>query len=367
MNTRNQKENPFFTIKSPEEYRQLAIALSYARGRLSDKVKAEKLERYKLIKGSITEQLIKREALRQIAEFDNFLNKDILNELLENNEAVEQQQINMNVAQIAPINGNPPPPPPPAPPVQVEEPAPPVQEEEPAPVQEEEPAPPVQEEGVEGERKEGDDEEPAPKVNIKFKIKKPAEEGVGERKEGEEGQELEPIVIRFNNRVLEGTRAIKKDLAEQRKYAKNAKSESIKKRISNYKQLKNKNGLSAGAEQFLDKNIVILENVLKLRLEGQPRTNPELMSFIQSKGFKKYVTADVLNKEDSKMIYEMIMDGATRPQVRKAINSVYTKNTGKLPGRVKQGFGLEKTNKIQLMVGSAMAGNNNKKLLRKIR
>ena len=367
MNTRNQKENPFFTIKSPEEYRQLAIALSYARGRLSDKVKAEKLERYKLIKGSITEQLIKREALRQIAEFDNFLNKDILNELLENNEAVEQQQINMNVAQIAPINGNPPPPPPPAPPVQVEEPAPPVQEEEPAPVQEEEPAPPVQEEGVEGERKEGDDEEPAPKVNIKFKIKKPAEEGVDERKEGEEGQELEPIVIRFNNKALEGTRAINKDLAEQRKYAKNAISESIKKRISNYKQLKNKNGLSAGAEQFLDKNIVILENVLKLRLEGQPRTNPELMSFIQSKGFKKYVTADVLNKEDSKMIYEMIMDGATRPQVRKAINSVYTKNTGKLPGRVKQGFGLEKTNKIQLMVGSAMAGNNNKKLLRKIR
>ena len=369
MNTRNQKENPFFTIKSPEEYRQLAIALSYARGRLSDKVKAEKLERYKLIKGSITEQLIKREALRQIAEFDNFLNKDILNELLENNEAVEQQQVNANVVEIAPVNGYvpPPPPPPPAPPVQEEEPAP-VQEEEPAPVQEEEPAPPVQEEGVEGERKEGDDEEPAPKVNVKFKIKKPVqEEGVDERKEGEEEQELEPIVIKFNNLVLEGNRAIQKKLAEQRKYAKNAKSESIKKRISNYKQLKNKNGLSAGAEQFLDKNIVILENVLKLRLDGDPLTNPELISFIRSKGFELYVNAQVLKKPDSKIIYEMIMEGATRPEVREAINLVYTRKTGKKPKTRFKGFGLEKTNKIQLMVGSAMAGNNNKKLLRKIR
>jgi len=361
MNTRNQKENPFFTIKSPEEYQQLAIALSYARGRLSDKVKAEKLERYKLLKGSITEQLIKREALRQIAEYDNFLDKNVLNELLQNNEAQEQQQVNANVIEIAPVNGNfQPPPPPPAPPVQVEEPVP-VQVEEPAPVQEEE--------GVGGERKEGDDEEPAPKVNVKFKIKKPVqEEGVDERKEGDdEEQELEPIVIKFNNRVLEGASAIKKDLAEQKKYAKNAKSESIEKRISNFRQFKNKNGLSAGAEQFIDKNIVILENVLKLRLDGDPLTNPELISFIKSKGYELYVNAQVLKKEDSQIIYDMIMDGATRAEVRKAINSVYTKKTGRLPGRVKKGWGLEKTNKIQLMIGSAMAGNNNKKLLRKIR
>lgn len=371
MNTRNKKENPFFTIKSPEEYQQLAIALSYARGRLSDKVKAEKLERYKLIKGSITEQLIKREALRQIAEFDNFLNKDVLNELLQNNEAQEQQQVNANVVEIAPVNGNiPPPPPPPAPPAPPVEVGPaPVQEEEPAPVQEEEP--PGQ--GVGGERKEGDDEEPEPKINIKFKVKKepvqeePLEEGVGERKDGEEEQELEPIVIRFNNQVLEGARVIKKKLAEQRKYAKNAKSESIEKRISNLQQLKNKNGLSAGAEQFIDKNIVILENVLRLRLDGQPRTNPQLISFIKSKGYELYVNARYLKTEDSQVIYEMIMDGATRGEVRKAINSAYTKKTGREPGIVKEGFGLEKTNKIQLMIGSAMAGNNNKKLLRKIR
>ena len=348
MNTRNQKENPFFTIKSPEEYRQLSVALSYARGRLSDKIKAEKLERYKLIKGSITEQLIKREALRQIAEFDNFLNKDVLNELLQNNEAQEQQQVNQNIAEIVPVGGIVIPPAPveveaPAP-VEVEAPAP-VEEEAPAPVEEEPPAPVQEEEppgeGVGGERKEGDvDEEPAP--------------------------ELEPIVIRFNNLVLQGNRAMEKELDKQTKFAINSLDDSIKKRLSALKNIKNKEGLSAGAEQFIDKNIVILENGLKKRM-GEPRTNPELMSFINNAGFKLYVNANILTLKDSKMIYEMIMDGATDKEVRKAINSVYTKKTGKEPKTRFKGKGLEKTDKIQLMIGSAMAGNNNKKLLRKIR
>ena len=195
----------------------------------------------------------------------------------------------------------------------------------------------------------------------------PLEEGEEERKKGDdEEQELEPIVIRFNNMVLQDNRVLKQELDKQKKYAINSLTDNIRKRLSYLKDLKNKDGLSAGAEQFIDKNIVILENGLTKRL-NPPTTNSQLLSFIKSKGFELYVNTQYFKKKDSKPIYEMIMDGATRAEVRKAINSVYTKKTGREPGIVKKGFGLEKTDKIQLMVGSAMAGNNNKKLLRKIR
>jgi hypothetical protein len=361
MNSKKLVENPFFTIKSPEEYRQLSVALSYARGRLSDKIKAEKLERYKLIKGTITEQLIKREALRQLAEFDNFLSKNVLDELLENNEAQEQQQINANVVEIAPVGGIVIPPAPvevePPAPVEVEAPAQ-VQEEPPAPVEEEEP--PAQ----------AEEEAPAPrKPKIIFKKKQvEVEEEKAPAPVEEEELELEPIVIIFNDKVLEGTRAKKREFDKQKKFAKNSLDESIEKRLSTLKNIKNKIGLSAGAEQFIDKNIVILENELKYRAENAPRTNPELLSKIQKAGFKVYVNAGELKLADSRLIYDMIMDEANRTEVRKAINDAYTRNTGKLPkGKITKGFGLEKTNKIKLMIGSAMAGNNNKNLLRKIR
>src|SRR6056300_370397 len=99
------KENEFYTLRTPAEYQQLSIALSYARNKLTDQIKEVKVSNYKRIKSSITEQMIKREALRQLAEMDSFINKDVLGNLF-NNEIEEQAEADANAGEInAPLAG----------------------------------------------------------------------------------------------------------------------------------------------------------------------------------------------------------------------------------------------------------------------
>ena len=73
MSSKLMKLNPYFVDRSPEAYAQLAIALSYATEKLNERIKQEKIMNYKTIKSQITDQLIKREALKQIAEMDSFI------------------------------------------------------------------------------------------------------------------------------------------------------------------------------------------------------------------------------------------------------------------------------------------------------
>jgi len=83
--------NPYFVDRTPEQYAQLAIALSYATEKLNEKIRQEKIMNYKTIKSQITDQLIKREALKQIAEMDSFILKKDLNNLF--NQQIADNQV----------------------------------------------------------------------------------------------------------------------------------------------------------------------------------------------------------------------------------------------------------------------------------
>lgn len=91
MSSKIMQPNPYFVDRSPEAYAQLAIALSYATEKLNEKIRQEKIMNYKTIKSQITDQLIKREALKQIAEMDSFILKKDLNNLF--NQQIADNQV----------------------------------------------------------------------------------------------------------------------------------------------------------------------------------------------------------------------------------------------------------------------------------
>ena len=100
-----QKPNDFYVLKTPAEYQQLSIALSFARSKLTDQIKEVKVGDYKRIKSSITEQMIKREALRQLSEMDSYIQKGVLLNLF-NKELELQAEADANAGEInAPIQG----------------------------------------------------------------------------------------------------------------------------------------------------------------------------------------------------------------------------------------------------------------------
>ena len=91
MSSKLMQPNPYFVDRTPEQYAQLAIALSYATEKLNEKIRQEKIMNYKTIKSQITDQLIKREALKQIAEMDSFILKKDLNNLF--NQQIADNQV----------------------------------------------------------------------------------------------------------------------------------------------------------------------------------------------------------------------------------------------------------------------------------
>ena len=310
MNSKKLVENPFFTIKSPEEYNQLAIALSYARNRLNDKVKSEKLERYKQIKGTITEQLIKREALRQLAEFDNFLDKKVLNELLQNNEAVVQNQVQANVAEIAPINGIP------VAPIEAPVAPAPVAPPVPPPVELPDPpaAAPVEEEPVAAAAA----EEPLA--------------AAARRVEEEEGEPT-PFVKSFNARVERG--AVLPDVST---FSQDRLKSTLKK-IRSFFDMK---GLTQASLDYIRQLELNLMAAIEEPVPGDKPKKPK-----KPKRPKKPPTDPPPTTPKP--------PAGPPPATRRPRT-----------GRPKTGSGLKKTNKINLMIGSAVAGNNNKAMLRKI-
>ena len=99
MSSKLMPPNPYFIDRSPEAYAQLAIALSYATEKLNEKIKQEKIMNYKTIKSQITDQLIKREALKQIAEMDSFILKKDLNNLF-NQQLADNQVVSDGLNEI---------------------------------------------------------------------------------------------------------------------------------------------------------------------------------------------------------------------------------------------------------------------------
>ena len=95
-------ENKYFELYTPNELMELSIALSYARQKLNDQILMNKTTDYRVLERSVKEQMIKRQALQQLAEMPNsFISKKIIKNLFNEPDAVEQQA----EADLAEING----------------------------------------------------------------------------------------------------------------------------------------------------------------------------------------------------------------------------------------------------------------------
>lgn len=95
-------ENKYFELYTPQELMELSIALSYARQKLNDQILMNKTTDYRVLQRSVKEQMIKRQALQQLAEMpDSFISKKIIKNLFNEPDAVEQQA----EADLGEING----------------------------------------------------------------------------------------------------------------------------------------------------------------------------------------------------------------------------------------------------------------------
>ena len=95
-------ENKYFELYTPQQLMELSIALSYARQKLNDQILMNKTTDYRVLQKSVKEQMIKRQALQQLAEMpDSFISKKIIKNLFNEPDAAEQQA----EADLAEING----------------------------------------------------------------------------------------------------------------------------------------------------------------------------------------------------------------------------------------------------------------------
>jgi len=95
-------ENKYFELYTPQELMELSIALSYARQKLNDQILMNKTTDYRVLQRSVKEQMIKRQALQQLSEMpESFISKKIIKNLFNEPDAAEQQA----EADLAEING----------------------------------------------------------------------------------------------------------------------------------------------------------------------------------------------------------------------------------------------------------------------
>jgi hypothetical protein len=91
--------NKYFEEYTPEEYKQLAVALTLANAKLSDMYMLKQHSDFQILQSRITEQVNKAEALRQIKENELTLNPKVISYLF-NSPAQEQQQAQQQLQQI---------------------------------------------------------------------------------------------------------------------------------------------------------------------------------------------------------------------------------------------------------------------------
>jgi hypothetical protein len=118
MNKEILKPNAFFVDKDPEEYRQLSIALSYAGNRLNQLIMKKQVADYRQQNLVMKQELRKRKVIKDLSDFDSFIPKAVRDELVNNdiwNTAGQTQQIIQGVAPavqapVAPVARQPVPP-----------------------------------------------------------------------------------------------------------------------------------------------------------------------------------------------------------------------------------------------------------------
>jgi len=335
-------ENKYFELYTPQELMELSIALSYARQKLNDQILMNKTTDYRVLQRSVKEQMIKRQALQQLAEMPNsFISKKIIKNLFNEPDAVEQQA----EADLAEINGV----------------------------------------GGLG----GVADTPADGESKSSTFNEDAGDDAGDG----DGEDIDPEVERIQSKINILENVPKEKLRDQldkipdlaNKYT----DTQLEKRIQDIKELLiYKDVMSDDVFLFLDRSLMLIENTRdnrraskeevkigdelkeqpikpKKKLKPKPPTKPP-----PTKPFKPPMPS----KEGQQAISNMRIKGPpvrppgrpskplTESQKQTVVNLRLNKSiTG-------QGYGAytKPTKKYNLMRGSAMAGNNNKQLLKQI-
>jgi len=301
------KENEFYTLRTPAEYQQLSIALSYARNKLTDQIKEVKVSNYKRIKSSITEQMIKREALRQLAEMDSFINKDVLGNLF-NNEIEEQAEADANAGEInAPLAG-----------------------------------------GAEGAAQIEEGEEGR------------EEEEEGEEEEEEEEEDDDELILMLEEMNLKSVDELEEDFDEFYDEVVDMDIDEAQEQLNGYEILKSFIQSPELRSMYDDKvkdHIDDIINLLQTRIREIRREE---------------IAVSKEGKEEEPSVSKEVVKGVSWEDAPKVITGEKTKTTKKIKvKKTGKGYGAYRKpavrysiNKLNLMTASALAGNNNKELLK---
>jgi len=370
MNREILKPNAFFVDKDPEEYRQLSIALSYAGNRLNQLIMKKQVADYRQQNLVMKQELQKRKVLKDLSDFESFIPKAIRDELVNNdiwNTAGETAQI---VQGVAPA----------------------VQAPAVAPVARQ-PAPPLPQEEAEVEAEEEEEEE------------------AEEEAEAEEAEPLLPQVVSVNKMTedIEKVEAIIRNVEDT---IGGKTTKELERRYDDIQLLGNERGLTNNAKVFLE-NIEAI-HVRELDIRGvleelekkveETRAQVEKMGTSISKGVEEQVEpksiptkpkrgrkagstdtkprtrrtkaqmtearrkAKELSVEATEKV--RVSEGAIPPKkkplkVIRRLGEVAGEGM-KRRGRPKGSKNKAKANRMNLLVGSAIAGNDNGDLLKVI-
>lgn len=362
------RSNEYFELKSPEEYKQLSVALTLANAKLEDMMMMKTHADFQILQNRIQEQLNTTEALRQIKESELTLNPKVVSYLF-NGPALAQQQAQQNLQQIqnpAPVG---------IPAI--------------APIEEQKADPP------DGEEKEGvdvvdveDDEDledeikNAEVINADFR-----------------GKDLNAMLERLDEELKESSRDDLEEMIEEAEEKLKIKGLSDKAKLYYTNQASSASfGLQVKprpkAEEDEDEG-TNLKDLTRNRLEEMVREKLGKVKLITQSNYAKKenlitILKENMKRDEAEEYMRGVKDDWDRmneerkqkkdleelqrkqelkdlmPDVRKRSGIKVKKKTkeGVLVGK---GLKYQKTPKELLMVGSAHAGNNNKKMLKMLR
>jgi len=363
------RSNSYFELKSPEEYKQLSVALTLANAKLEDMYMMKTHSDFQILQNRIQEQLNTTEALRQIKESELTLNPKVVSYLF-NGPALAQQQAQQNLQQIqnpAPVG---------IPAI--------------APIEEQKADPPDGEEKGEQDVVDVEDDE----------IKNAEEINAGFR-----GKDLNAMLETLDEEVKEASRDELEDMVEEAEEKLKTKGLSDNAKVYYTNQASSASfGLQVKprpkAEEDEDEG-TNLKDLTRNRLEEMVREKLGKVKLITQSNYAKKenlitILKQNMKRDEAEEYMREVKDDWDRmneerkqtkdleelqrkqelkdlmPDVRDAVARkpiVKVKQKKKKKEAVLAGKGLKykKTPKKLLMVGSAHAGNNSRKLLKMLR
>lgn len=332
-------ENKYFELYTPQELMELSIALSYARQKLNDQILMNKTTDYRVLQRSVKEQMIKRQALQQLAEMPNsFISKKIIKNLFNEPDAVEQQA----EADLAEINGV----------------------------------------GGLG----GVADTPADGESKSSTFNEDDGGDAGDDAGDGDGEDIDPEVERIQSKI-DLLESVPEDTLRARvdkipDLSNKDTDEQLEARIQNIKNLLiYKDVMSDKVISFLNKTLMLMKNTqdnrrqtkTEVKIEDEEATAVKMSATAAKRLEQETKQKQQERKRQAKYIKKGIKGPPVRPPGRPSKPLTESQKQTVVNLRLNksitgQGYGAytKPTKKYNLMRGSAMAGNNNKQLLKQI-